>query len=56
MYLAISDQFNEQPYIDILIRKQDDENTPYCTAILWIYDLVYVFIIPLVEKDEGKTV
>lgn len=54
MYLAISDQFNEQPYIDILIRKQDDENTPYCTAILWIYDLVYVFIIPLVEKDEGK--
>ena len=54
MYLAISNQFNEQPYIDILIRKQDNENTPYCTAILWIYDLVYVFIIPLVEKDEGQ--
>lgn len=46
---------HSQPYIDIFINsKHKLRDSPYCTAALYIYDLAYVFIMPLVDVDCGK--
>ena len=55
MYIAISPSYeHRQPSLDIMIRKEDTGNTPYCTAILWIYDLAYMFVVPLVDVDRAR--
>lgn len=54
MYLANSPLFHRQPTLDILIRKVDKGDTPYCTAFLWIYDLVYAYVVPLVDVDYAR--
>lgn len=46
--------FHKQPVVDLFIRKKDDGDTPYCTAILWICDLAYMFVVPLVDCDSGR--
>lgn len=29
-------------------------NSPYCTGTLWIYDIAYMFIMPLTDVDSGQ--
>lgn len=44
-----------QPVVDIFINnKKQLINSPYCTAILYIYDAAYMFIVPFVDIDSGK--
>ena len=46
--------FYEQPVLDVFIKRDDSaKDVPYCTAILWIYDVVYMYIVPLVDVDAG---
>lgn len=48
-------EFKEQPILDIFINnRQNKLDAPYCTAIIWIYDIVYMFAIPFVDTDGGK--
>jgi len=42
-----------QPVLDIFISKQHFSNSPYCTAVLYIYDIIYMFILPMVDVDGG---
>ena len=44
--------FYKQPALDICFKKE--ENGPYCTGILWIYDVVYLFVMPFVDADRGQ--
>lgn len=46
--------FFKQPELNLFIRKEDDGNTPFCSAILWIYDMAYMFVLPLVDADKGR--
>lgn len=44
----------KQPVLDVFINnRQEDLKAPYCTGIIWIYDIAYVFIIPFVDIDNG---
>lgn len=49
-----SSKFFKQPVLDLFLRKNDDGQSPYCTALLWIYDMVYMFALPLVDADRGR--
>lgn len=45
----------EQPVIDIFINNRNVvSNAPYCTAVLWLYDVAYMFVVPLVDVDGGR--
>ena len=47
-------KMHRQPYLDIFINsKQQIPDTPYCTAALYIYDIAYIFVMPLVDVDSG---
>lgn len=44
----------KQPVLDILLNKHRHlEHSPYCTAIIWIYDIAYMFCMPLTDVDRG---
>lgn len=45
----------KQPMLDVFINNhQEDLKAPYCTGIIWIYDIAYAFIVPLVDIDKGE--
>ena len=46
--------FNFQPILDIFINNKCDSDTPYCTAIVWLYDIVYMFVVPFTDVDRGR--
>lgn len=46
--------FYDKPVLYLFFRKNDDMTVPYCTAVLFITDLAYQFVIPFVAKDEGR--
>lgn len=44
-----------QPVLDILINNRANRaDAPYCTGIIWIYDIAYIFIVPLADIDRGR--
>lgn len=44
-----------QPVLDIFLNNKGQmPNSPYCTGILWIYDIAYMFIMPLTDVDCGQ--
>ncbi len=44
----------KQPVLDILLNKRGHlEHSPFCTAIIWIYDIAYLFCVPLADLDGG---
>lgn len=44
-----------QPVLDILLNNKGRmPDSPYCTGILWIYDIAYMFVMPLTDVDAGK--
>lgn len=45
----------KQPVLDILLNKRGHlVHSPFCSAILWIYDIAYMFCVPLTDVDGGK--
>lgn len=47
--------YKDQPVIDIFINNRTPkQSAPYCTAVVWLYDIAYMFIVPLVDVDGGK--
>lgn len=43
-----------QPVLDIYINNKGKlPESPYCTAVLYIYDMVYMFVMPMVDVDRG---
>lgn len=43
-----------QPVLDIIINNRPNKaDAPYCTGIIWIYDIAYAFVVPLVDIDRG---
>lgn len=52
--LPVDEPVFKQPVLDIMINNRGMlSHSPYCTAILWIYDIAYMFIMPLVDIDTG---
>lgn len=53
--IVSNNHFKEQPVLDIYINnRQHKLETPYCTAIIWLYDIAYMFIMPFADVDLGK--
>lgn len=46
--------FVSQPVLDIYLRKDDDLNTPLCTAMLFVCDMCYLYILPLSDTDGAR--
>ncbi len=44
--------FVSQPVLDIYIRKDDDKSVPFCTAMLFVCDMCYLYILPFLAADE----
>ncbi|EJX09819.1 hypothetical protein EVA_02069, partial [gut metagenome] len=45
----------KQPALDIFLHNKGvPQESPYCTAVIWIYDVVYLFVVPFVDKDAGR--
>lgn len=46
--------YKDQPIIDIFINNRTPkQDAPYCTAVVWLYDIAYMFVVPLVDVDGG---
>ena len=44
-----------QPVLDIFLNNRADRiEAPYCTAIVWLYDIAYMFVVPFVDVDGGQ--
>lgn len=44
-----------QPVLDIFLNNKGKmPNSPYCTGILWIYDIAYMFVMPFADVDAGQ--
>ena len=49
------DKINPQPILDIFINNRNNKlDAPYCTAIVWLYDIAYMFVVPFVDVDCGR--
>jgi len=49
------EQMSSQPILDIFLNNRDGRSeAPYCTAVVWMYDIVYMFIVPFVDVDRGR--
>ena len=45
----------KQPALDVFINNKNTQpNAPYCTAVIWIYDIAYLFVMPFVDVDAGR--
>ena len=48
-------RFYRQPVLDVFLKRDDClRDVPYCTAVLWIYDVMYMYVVPLVDVDAGR--
>ncbi len=53
--LPTEEPVHKQPTLDIFINNRNvRQEAPYCTAIIWIYDIAYLFVMPLVDVDCGQ--
>lgn len=46
--------FVNQPVLDIFIRRGNDTDSPLCTAMLFVCDMCYLYILPLSDKDGAR--
>lgn len=44
---------HRQPQCKIFINSQEHSYSPYCTALLYTCDMIYMFVIPFVTIDKG---
>lgn len=47
-------RFYDQPVLSLFFKKSTDLETPYCTAILYIADIAYQFVLPFADIDKGR--
>ena len=44
-----------QPVLDIFLNNKGRmPNSPYCSGVLWIYDIAYLFMMPFADVDAGQ--
>lgn len=49
--------FFEQPVLDLFFRNErSPKNAPFCTAVLYIYDSVFIYIVPFNDVDSKKSI
>lgn len=47
--------YQAQPVLDIFLNNRKERmNAPYCTAVVWLCDVAYMFILPLADVDGGR--
>ena len=50
------DDFFDQPVLDLFFRNEKSPHfSPYCTAVLYIYDTIFIYIIPFCDVDENES-
>lgn len=54
IWMGIHDHVFRQPVMDIYINEKGMPNTPYCTGLLYTCDVVYMFVVPFVDVDNGR--
>lgn len=54
IWMGIHEQVFHQPVLDIYINERGLANTPYCTGVLYTCDVVYMFVVPFVNVDNGR--
>lgn len=53
--LPIEKVLYPQPVLDIFLNNKGQmPNSPYCTGIIWIYDIAYMFVMPFADVDAGQ--
>lgn len=53
MLFGMHDRIIKHPIMDIYINNNGRANTPYCTAVFYLCDITYMFIIPFCYLDKG---
>lgn len=53
IWMGIHEFMFRQPVLDIYINERGLANTPYCTGVLYTCDVVYMFMVPFVDVDNG---
>ena len=54
-YYGEHSYFFEQPVLDLFFKNGNTHyNAPYCTAVLYIYESVFIYVVPLNEIDVDK--
>lgn len=47
--------FFEQPELDLFFRGEKSPSySPYCTAVLYIFDSLFIYVVPLCDEDGDK--
>lgn len=54
MLFGMHDRVLRQPIIDIYINNKGKADTPYCTAIFYLCDIAYMYVIPFCNIDKGN--
>lgn len=55
LWFAENKTIYRQPVLDIFLKKDGcKRELPYCTAVLWIYDAIYMYVVPMVDVDAGR--
>ena len=54
VYKAYINGVNVQPICKIFLNHKRVPYSPYCTALLYTCDMVYMFMLPFVTLDEGR--
>lgn len=49
-----NEAFYNQPIMYLFFKKEGDNNTPLCTAMLYSADVAYQFVIPFADVDKGN--
>lgn len=54
IYKVYLNGVNVQPKCKIFLNQKQIPYSPYCTALLYICDMVYMFVVPFVTIDAGR--
>lgn len=54
VYWKYSNNNKEQPYLWLFLNDKNKNFTPFCTCLLSVCNMVFLYIVPYVDIDEGK--
>ena len=43
----------DQPVLDLFFRRSDDNSQPLCTAMLYVCDMCYLYVLPFADTDKA---
>lgn len=43
----------DQPILDLFFRRSDDNSQPLCTAMLYVCDMCYLYVLPFADTDKA---